>query len=148
MKGITEDYVSFETAKLLKEKGFDQECDYATSWYAKQYYKNSCVGEWLEGEHQIIDDIDDKCNISYLSEKDVFIPAPTLQMAMKFLREVHRIEIHIVLSELNADNGRKYMFDIFSSDVNKSFDSVQKDGLNSYEEACEEAIKYVLENLI
>ena len=24
---ITEDYVSFETAKLLKEKGFDGECD-------------------------------------------------------------------------------------------------------------------------
>ena len=23
---ITEDYVSFETAKLLKEKGFDSEC--------------------------------------------------------------------------------------------------------------------------
>jgi len=23
---ITEDYVSFETAKLLKEKGFDEEC--------------------------------------------------------------------------------------------------------------------------
>ena len=25
---ITEDYVSFETAKLLKENGFDSECDY------------------------------------------------------------------------------------------------------------------------
>ena len=25
---ITEDYVSFETAKLLKEKGFDEPCVY------------------------------------------------------------------------------------------------------------------------
>ena len=25
---ITEDYVSFETAKLLKEKGFDEPCTY------------------------------------------------------------------------------------------------------------------------
>jgi len=25
---ITEDYVSFETAKLLKEKGFDEYCGY------------------------------------------------------------------------------------------------------------------------
>ena len=25
---ITEDYVSFETAKLLKEKGFDEPCQY------------------------------------------------------------------------------------------------------------------------
>ncbi len=29
---ITEDYVSFETAKLLKEKGFDDECQ-------KYYYE-------------------------------------------------------------------------------------------------------------
>lgn len=34
---ITEDYVSFEVAKLLKEKGFEQNPDYATSWYANQY---------------------------------------------------------------------------------------------------------------
>ena len=26
---ITEDYVSFEVAKLLKEKGFDEECNMA-----------------------------------------------------------------------------------------------------------------------
>ena len=29
MATITEDYVSFKTAKLLKEKGFDIPCDYA-----------------------------------------------------------------------------------------------------------------------
>ena len=95
---IQEDYVSFETAKLLKEKGFEQECDYATSWYAKQYYKNPCVGEWFEGKHYIVEDIDDKYSISYLSEKDVFIPAPTLQTAMKWLREVHRIYIEVNLT--------------------------------------------------
>ena len=26
---ITEDYVSFETAKLLQEKGFDRECHFS-----------------------------------------------------------------------------------------------------------------------
>ena len=33
---ITEDYVSFETAKLLKEKGFDETCRaFWKNWYSK-----------------------------------------------------------------------------------------------------------------
>ena len=74
--------------------------------------------------------------------------APTQSLALKWLREVHRIEIYIVLSELNADNSKKYMFDIYSSDINRGFDSVQKEEFNSYEEAVEAALKYTLENLI
>jgi hypothetical protein len=40
------------------------------------------------------------------------------------------------------------MFDIYSSDINRDFDSAQKDGFNSYEQAVEAALKYTLENLI
>ena len=29
---ITEDYVSFETAKLLKEKGFNEKCKYCYAY--------------------------------------------------------------------------------------------------------------------
>ena len=79
MKQITEDYINFETAKFLKEKGFKQDCDYATSWYAAEYYKNSTLREWFEGEHQII-----KCTISYLSDKGMFILAPTMQIVLKW----------------------------------------------------------------
>lgn len=125
MKEITEDYVNFEIAKLLEEKGFDVECN--TAYFNGTLVDYTMFGFCIGGD---------------------LLYCPTIQMAMKWLREVHRIEIHIVLSELNADNSRKYMFDTFSSDVNKNFDSVQKDGLNSYEEACEAAIKYCLENLI
>ena len=141
---MKEDYVSFETAKLLKEKGFVQECDYATSWYAKQYYKNSCVGEWFEGEHQIIEDIDDKYNISYLLEKDVFIPAPTLQMAMKWLREVHNICISVDVKI----GGGKYYVCISSTENGLSHDVLEFKVWDTFEEACEVAIKYCLENLI
>lgn len=127
---IREDYVSFEVAELLKNKGFDeptlyhycQNNNFPTHTIDYEYIKNS--------------------------EDAQFCSAPTLQMAMKWLREVYRIETHIALSELNADNSRTYMFDIFSSDMNRDFDSIQEYGFNSYEEACEAAIKFCLKNLI
>lgn len=141
---ITEDYVGFEIAKILKEKGFEQESDYATSWYANQYYKNSCIGEWFEGEHQIINNIDDKCNISYLAEDGIFIPAPTLQMAMKWLREEHNIAIVITPSMFWG----RYNVSIYKRDNEYPFGFDGNSLIPSYEEACEAAIKYCLENLI
>ena len=58
----TEDYVSFETAKLLKEKGFDCECS--------RFYMPNGHGMW-KYEHYHDFDISDK------------IECPTIQMAMK-----------------------------------------------------------------
>lgn len=148
---ITEDYVSFEVAKLLKEKGFEQEADYATSWYANQYYKNACQGEWFEGEHQIIEDIDDKCNIPYLSERGVFIPAPTLQMACKWLREIHGYYIQVMLDgwALGGHTGYYVLIQKTDSDFELMLaDAVDKVFYDTHEEAVESALKYVLENLI
>ena len=127
---ITEDYVSYEIVKLLKEKEFDELC------FAL-----------YNPEEELI-----QCGVKLSNTQVGRVPgsysAPTHQMTLKWLREVHRIETHIVLSELNADNSRKYMFDIYSSDINRDFDSVQKEGFNSYEQAVEAALKETLENLI
>ena len=144
---ITEDYVSFEIAKILKEKGFEQESDYATSWYANQYYKNSCQGEWFEGEHQIIEDIDDKCNISYLSERGIFIPAPTLQMAMKWLREKGWVICVIPLTFYCGEKVSSWGYNIWADD-NLEINEENSPKFISYEDACGAAIKYCLEHLI
>lgn len=149
MKQITEDYVSYETAKLLKEKGFKQDCDYATSWYAAEYYKSSVQGEWFEGEHQIIEDIDDKCTISYLSDKGVFIPAPTHQMALKWLREVQNIHIEIYRTAcgyLYIISNIPYGTDLYNPEYGG--DDENSGQWTTYEKAVEAAIKYTLENLI
>ena len=75
---MEEDYVSFEIAKLLKEKGFDESC----------YQKYDDEG-YLSFNH-----------VGYINAEkpteDFSALAPTLQMAMKWLREVHNlfIEIH------------------------------------------------------
>ena len=105
---ITEDYVSFETAKLLKEKGFDEEC--------QQYYGN----------------------YKY--------PCPTLQMAMKWLREDKGIAIILVLSSV-LDN-EKFLWDIEITVAKTNESYLQGWIYEHYEQACEAAIKYCLNNLI
>jgi hypothetical protein len=99
MATITEDYVSFEIAKLLKEKGFDEKV------------------------------------ISFYPPGD--IQRPTLQMAMKWLREVHNINLNIIFIK-RFDKGY----------WNKGCWTFNNIEYKSYEQACETAIKYCLENLI
>ncbi len=114
---ITEDYVSFETAKLLKEKGFD---DFTCHSY---YYKNGDIEEETRYEGDF--------------------GRPTLQMAMKWLRDIHGLFIHIdVIREASC-----WLADIQDIKGDVSVYPVENEFPN-YEEACEAAIKYCLENLI
>ena len=112
---ITEDYVSLETAKLLKEKGFD----------------GNCHNSYLDGVL-----FDSSFN------KDGFVKAPTLQMAMKWLREK---EIFVEVTHTLFSLPHKYQYSIFRTEPEFY---TTGDNHKSYEEACETAIKYCLENLI
>lgn len=132
---IEEAYCSFEVAKLLKEKGFDEEC--------YNIYDNE---GYLSFNH-----------VGYInSEKpseDFYALAPTHQMAMKWLREVYKISIDICTVQ-----GRKvsYMFNIWDFSIIQSnkyiggtFDlREQLFDFETYEEAVEAALKYSLEKLI
>jgi len=118
---ITEDYVSFETAKLLKEKGFDEKSCHM--WYNIR----KDVGHYL----------------SSVGVKG-HLPAPTLQMAMKWLREVHNIKVNVFYNNSN------YAIEYFEPNTQTGVDESVfiGDGYDVYEQACETAIKYCLENLI
>ena len=125
---IKEDYVSFETAKLLKEKGFDDE--YTNAFYDKT------------GNLYFIDLLSD---LSQHTDNDTDIAASTLYVAMKWLREKNDIAI-----EINIGSGNK---DCWVSNVIKDYKTengtyIQTLVRFSYEEACESAIRYTLENLI
>ena len=67
---IQEQYVSFETAKLLKEKGFDE-----PSRLYWRNYSDFCF------EHTKY----------FVTAKDVYLLRPTQQMAMRWLREVYNL---------------------------------------------------------
>lgn len=130
MTQITEDYVSFETAKLLKERGFNEEC---RAFYVKS---KECGIELfpVERNHNYNDDIYPRTS------------APTLQMAMKWLRKVHEIFISLNTSFLYPI---RYHCEIFCYGDNlKTQQDVITENFESPEEACEAAIKYCLENLI
>lgn len=116
---ITEDFVSFETARLLKEKGFDI---YVPSFYDVEGEFNGSVAYW---------------NWNIWSRYS----APTLQMTMKWLREVHNIAIeteweHLWYAYIKPMTSKPSEEDYYQCESSK------------YEEACESAVRYCLENLI
>lgn len=79
---ITEDYVSFETAKHLKEKGFVGEC---IAYYSRYKDDNTTLHRWRNRQRYV--------NV----RNNGYTLVPTLQMVMKWLREVHHIYIQINL---------------------------------------------------
>lgn len=129
---ITEDYVSFETAKLLKEKGFDvvtEKCYILDN-------SNLCavtVGQLFNGKPQ----------------GKYEIPAPTLQMACKWLREKH--DLHIIAYPFKTDNPtsvKHYCCRVYKTFNLLGCEKYGNETLSSYEEAVEAAIKYCLTDII
>ena len=124
MATITEDYVSFETATLLKEKGFE-----GFTMFSYSTNGATMCGHWE-------------------NETD-WLPKCTLQMAMKWLREIHNIVVEPFIREdtkyvwyihrIEIIFNKKYLVFCWGSKNNK---------YERYEEACEAAIKYCLEHLI
>ncbi len=136
---ITEDYVSYETAKLLKEKGFDE--------YGMYFY--TLKDEGCEG-YKSNRKLRELAHNSAPDLKDRAVSCPTLQMAMKWLREVHNL---FIKPEAGETNGKTwYDFDIIPINGRKiawnHYNNLPLVECNSCEEACEVAIKYCLENLI
>lgn len=131
---ITEDYVSLESAKLLREKGFDEMCEYV--------YRNPDE------------------NMIYVLQKffkpiknseliDEVYTAPTLSITMKWLREVYNYHICICLDSYIEEYDNQYYIVIRQrQDKLDIVSPIEQVFFNTYEEAAEAAIKYCLENLI
>ena len=119
---IKEDYVSYEVAKLLKEKEFEQhKCQHS--------YDSNGIFKWS-------DDLDPH---EY--------SAPTHQMALKWLREMHGIFIAINNDDLDF-NWQCYDLINRGNTLDPKILSESYAGYKTYEEAVEAALKYSLENLI
>lgn len=141
---ITEDYVSFETAKLLKEKGFEYNPD-ESYWLIdanNTLYWISSIGAY---------DYVDVPTESFQRPKNGY-RLVTQAMAMKWLREVHKINIEVCLG-FDADSELGFFYNPVISDLKNMALAIETPEFDEteftvYEEACEAAIKYCLEHLI
>lgn len=122
---LKEDYISFELAKLIKEKGFNISniSPGIGNWICCMYDENEYIHWGIYDENWYF--------------------RLTHQMARRWLRETHGIDIIIDTSNPSAKD-RKYYCMIWDGNNN----SYILDLFNSYEEAVEAAINYCLENLI
>jgi len=136
---IEEAYVSFEVARLLKEKGFDEPL-------VMTYWGDGTMSAWHIAEEN-----------SSSHGGYVHYTAPTQQMAMRWLREVHNIMITIYHSIESGTLQFVWRVDRFRRDSDR-FIIQDLEGVgdyytyghdcDAYEEACEAAIRYCLENQI
>lgn len=135
MATITEDYVSFEIAKLLKEKGFDE---YVMRWYIIE--DSGVIAEVASHSYSL------SKNSSF---KNGEIGNPTLQMAMKWLREKHNLSVEVCRTAcgyvgciVSIPSGTDIEF------LEETGDDLSSGQYTKWEYACEAAIKYCLEQLI
>lgn len=131
---LCDDYVSFETAKLLKEKGFDVPTE--------RFYTEN--GRTLSGAYSYNwNDDEGDCS------------RPSLWLAMKWLRKAHN---QIIVPGIRVEDPISgiincYIVGIWYIPKNNGgafcyTSPTPYNGYPSFEEACEAGIKYCLENLI
>ena len=125
---IREAFVSFDTAKLLKEKGLPQDLDIDT------FYDKSGNLQFIQCAWTLQEDID----------KQTEAIAPTQALAMRWIRE--EFNFHITVDCIDSLE-HEYVFSVNVVDM-KTFREYLLDTENTYEIGCEEGIKYVLEKLI
>ena len=128
---ITEDYINFETAKLLKDKGFD--------WLESPFYSEQDRDEWRQNNSYTIPNMEYSPDLPFDSEALTMVaPHVSTQMVMKWLREKHKITIGILFKEdriyYEIHQNNEFVFGVDTSE--------------SYEKVCDEAIKYCLKILI
>ena len=136
---IKEAYCSKEVSILLKEKGFNEKC---RGGYHYEFDDNDnpivMLEEWTTQPY----------NNDFVDE-GFLCSAPTIQMAMAWLREKYNIYISIQ-PDFPSDKDYKMCWCWTASILHENCVSLKgyQCYIETYEKATEEAIKYCLENLI
>ena len=128
---LTEDFCSFEVAKLLKEKGFDELCIFKYSSEGVRMKAGVAIDEWQNSE---LDDDEYSC--------------PSQSMAMKWLRNEHNILLFLLPAQ---ENGKLvYLVEVWTWNEEEGiYESTYAPmPRKEPEQAIGSALKYSLENLI
>lgn len=129
---MKEELVTFETAKLAKEKGFDYTCscgyDENGEVYRPHYWEMSCDTNTLSIKESDLDE-------------DVICLAPTQSLLQRWLREVHGklvyanhfkedwYEYHIQHNEVVDSHGKVWVDVVVSLTNELSYEEVLEKGL-------------------
>lgn len=138
---ITEDRVPFEIAKLLKDKGFPQEYDmYHSFVYNEEDYEDEYEVDRMVTQTQLV-------KVGTLSSYPVGIPdpkcyCPTIQMVLKWLRNVHKIHIYATYNEDKGFQPKIISLETGDNYITETFNGYTFEAVILY------AIEYTLENLI
>lgn len=126
------EFVPFEIAKKLKEKGFNEGC--------YKYYENKELkwssSPWIEPRYN-----------SYMPHR---ISAPTISQVLKWLREEKKIFVVIAVNPTLATKDKiAYYYKIYSNSDGVMSDYYEsEEGYAQWEDCAMDSIKYVLDNLI
>ena len=121
-----EDFVSFELAKKLKEKGFN--------WTCSHYYRTKSKDLFMIFHREDWSNIEERIN------------APTRSQVLKWLRD--KFFLHISQKPYPCEDGLMWMYEIRKFDKHIVFVIANKTGFVEEEEASLAGIEYVIKNLI
>lgn len=134
---ICEQFVSFDTAKMLKEAGFDVPCRGVyvtdrTGYYEFREYDNK------QTKDDLCWNTEDGFQYEYL--------APTQALAARWLREVHRIVVDVTFipPSVNGDVWQYFIGEMDDMVWEGDFEPSDR-RYKTYEEALEEGLKRSLE---
>lgn len=114
---MTEELISFETAKLAKEKGFNEDCEYNYDMNGEIHH----IGKQNHNSHQLK------------------ISAPTQSLLQRWLREIKQIDICVNSVRFTGhEEIGYYTYSIKSIVPTKNY------RFDTYEQALEEGLKQAL----
>lgn len=131
-----EDYVSLETAKMLKEKGFDET---TAGFYGSK--RGLSIGNSLL-YNSVIYKINFVNDLHKVQFEDVIAAAPTLYEAQKWLRNTYNIHLCVKCTAyIKRYKGHDYICEIMDLPHHKHEDTLI---YNSYEQALDAGIREAL----
>ncbi len=129
---MKEQLITFETAKLAKEKGFD---DRNSSQYIQYDYGEN---GWKENSYQEYDDLDFNIGIG----DKIRISRPTQSLLQKWLREVHNIIVIPTIFDVGFLERNKFCYQavIYNKTDSDEDKFVTSDEYKTFEQALEKGL--------
>jgi hypothetical protein len=142
------DKVTFDTAKLAKEKGFNEMVEgsftkYKTTKVDPEYPEGGPFG-WVEGELEVSDEYfrNNLPGCDYSCKNYTMYGRPTQSQLQRWLREVHNIQVYCYS---NTKNGKGVYRDYVVYVNERAINDARDEEFQEYEEAMEIGLQVALE---